>query len=159
MCDLFSSDFLCNHLFHLLIVIIFISTESRECLLNPCLNGATCFNYTDGLLCECAMGFNGLNCEFAISCDQNPCLNGASCVNNSDGYQCICDFGWRGMNCETEIDECERMNCMNGAICFDLVAGFVCFCQPGFEGLFCETSIFLSDLTFDCPFSFIHKLN
>ena len=118
----------------------FIHLESTECLDNPCLNGATCYNFTDGIECSCAPGYNGTNCELAISCTNDPCLNGATCLNSDNGgYECLCDFGWTGTNCETEIDECELMQCMNGASCIDFLAGFACLCPPGYTGILCET--------------------
>ena len=42
-------------------------SEIKECLSNPCLNGATCYDLLNGYFCDCLSGFNGLDCEISSS--------------------------------------------------------------------------------------------
>jgi len=73
--------------------------------LNPCLNGAECYNdesYEGGVRCECAAGWTGNTCADAEDkCDPNPCQNGGEC---EDGI-CYCPETCRGSKCETCITD------------------------------------------------------
>ena len=64
------------------------------CQSNPCQNGATCsvplYRYL--YVCECAVGFEGVDCEHAVEdeCASNPCGSGGTCVDGMQAYTCIC---------------------------------------------------------------------
>ena len=95
-----------------------------ECDPDPCQNGATCTETTDGttlapdeFFCACTTGFVGQNCELINPCTIEPCLNGATCqesitvgTNNLPDtvtYECSsCPLGYTGDNCEIDTDEC-----------------------------------------------------
>ena len=36
---------------------------SDFCVINPCLNGATCAGYLGGRTCTCVSGYSGIDCE------------------------------------------------------------------------------------------------
>ena len=73
-----------------------------DCVLDPCLNGATCINLQVGYLCECPPGWNGTNCEVNIDeCASDPCLNGGTCTEGLDLFHCTCASGWTGTRCDS----------------------------------------------------------
>jgi len=37
------------------------------CVLNPCRNDGTCFNFQDDYVCHCREGFDGKSCELGNS--------------------------------------------------------------------------------------------
>ena len=37
--------------------------DIQECASDPCMNGATCLEGTNGYQCQCAPGFDGTNCD------------------------------------------------------------------------------------------------
>ncbi|XP_071952131.1 uncharacterized protein [Antedon mediterranea] len=128
-----------NRLFVLFVVIgvahvrAFPQTQNiDECTTNPCLNGATCFNFGGSYVCSCVPGYTGTDCETDIGeCAQpQPCLNGGT-------YRCDCPPGYGGINCEINIDDCFGNPCVNGQ-CFDLVGGYVCSCFQGYTGINCD---------------------
>lgn len=118
------------------------SLFSDECEVNPCRNGGTCSNGSQGFSCDCAPGFAGPTCgEVLDHCASGPCLNGSACANAGDGYTCVCPPGYSGQNCETDINDCAGEPCQNGGVCSDGVGSFSCACAPGFDGDACEHAI------------------
>ena len=99
--------------------------DINECDPDPCQNGATCTETSDGTIpavgvyhCECVAGFEGYACHIEIPCDTNPCQNGATCseIVSTDppptytiiGNQNTCSSrgdGYRGLT----ADECENV--------------------------------------------------
>lgn len=70
---------------------------------SSCLNGGTCHDLVNSFRCECALGFEGMNCETRIlPCDSNPCLEGGTCVNDKSltSFHCVCPYGFTGSRCE-----------------------------------------------------------
>ena len=54
----------------------------NECDSNPCENGATCRDDTDGFMCQCAPGYYGSRCQHMLDhCSSSPCRNSATCIN------------------------------------------------------------------------------
>lgn len=76
-------------------------------LYSSCLNGGTCHDLVNDFRCECAPGFQGMNCETRITpCDSNPCLEGGTCVNDKSftAFHCVCPYGFTGPRCEVSYD-------------------------------------------------------
>ena len=48
---------------HMLTRCYVFMTDIDECSSNPCLNGATCVDGTNGYTCTCVAGYTGTNCE------------------------------------------------------------------------------------------------
>ena len=63
--------------------------------MNPCLNGATCFDKVGYYRCGCLPGFSGLNCEIKEpGCDK--CIN-STCINEGRNIiKCLCPSGRTG---------------------------------------------------------------
>uniref|UniRef100_A0A671TWW3 Delta-like protein n=1 Tax=Sparus aurata TaxID=8175 RepID=A0A671TWW3_SPAAU len=140
----------------------------HACLSNPCSNGGSCSETSQGYECQCAPGWSGPSCTIskialnlhplnvfctckchtlslspsldANECDSKPCDNANSCRNLIGGYFCECIPGWMGQNCDININDCKDQ-CQNGGTCKDLVNGYHCVCPPGFAGEHCERDI------------------
>ena len=51
----------------------------------------------DSYACQCAAGFEGVNCTINTDdCIDEPCING-DCVDRISGFDCNCHPGWSGM--------------------------------------------------------------
>ncbi|XP_022258327.1 fibropellin-1-like, partial [Limulus polyphemus] len=119
--------------------------ELDGCHDNPCKNGGSCFDVTDGIRnagyrCLCSHGFRGSKSDFVVNksrCDEQPCFNNATCWGNETNYWCDCPKGFAGQNCETNINECLSGPCVHG-VCEDGKGVFTCYCLPGFGGDHCE---------------------
>ena len=132
------------------------SVNYNECLISPCLNGATCIDGDAAYFCACSAGFSGVNCEININdCSPNPCLHGGTCVDSVNSYKCFCPKGYFGTNCE--IMDMKRDNdictnyCRHGS-CFKRLVNdpkslfhksyeIFCTCIPGFTGSRCEINV------------------
>lgn len=112
------------------------------CADDPCANGATCREVTDGFFCECVVGYEGDTCEVNTDdCADDPCFNGGTCNDAVDGYTCACAAGYEGTQCQVDIDDCADDPCENGAACIDRVDDVECACVTGYTGDLCETNI------------------
>ncbi|XP_041733156.1 protocadherin Fat 4 isoform X2 [Coregonus clupeaformis] len=136
---------------------------SDPCLVNPCLNGATCSKnvhigpevfvlespsvifvspQNEIFNCSCSAGFAGTLCELDIDeCDERPCENESVCVNNPGGFRCHCQRGFSGLYCSADVDVCLEVDCQHGGTCLNMDDGVHCDCSPGYEGEFCERSV------------------
>lgn len=118
------------------------SVFTDECAEDPCRNGGTCKNGSQGFSCECQPGFAGPRCEEVMDrCAAKPCQNGGACSNDAAGYTCVCPAGFSGANCESNVDDCAGQPCLNGGVCSDGIGAFTCACAPGFDGPTCEHPI------------------
>ena len=112
------------------------------CSLDPCDNGATCQDTTDGFTCECVPGYTGALCEIEINeCAEDPCLNGGTCIDFINDFECLCPPEYSGANCDVQVIFCEVDSCANGATCIEEVDGFLCMCSSGYTGPTCEGNI------------------
>ena len=41
------------------------SSDNRECNSNPCRNGGICRDQIRSYVCECPLGYGGINCEIS----------------------------------------------------------------------------------------------
>ncbi|KAL9962211.1 hypothetical protein ACROYT_G031293 [Oculina patagonica] len=117
---------------------------------NPCKNGATCVDYTEGVAdsfnCTCVPGYEGTFCENNIDdCKSSPCINGGFCFDGINSYTCLCPPETEGVNCETVIrDLCADNPCKNGGTCQrtgDKRRNYTCSCPPNFTGRNCTVNI------------------
>ena len=106
---------------------VFNFSEINECDQQPCQNNGTCADTIRSYNCSCAVGYNGINCEFGKQslvlwlflvflftiihqlvfifldvneCDHQPCKNNGTCINTAGSYNCDCPTGYNGTNCE-----------------------------------------------------------
>ena len=62
--------------------VFYFILEVDTCVSSPCMNGATCVNTKESYCCDCAPGYNGVNCENEINeCLSSPCYQASTCVN------------------------------------------------------------------------------
>ncbi|XP_070566516.1 neurocan core protein-like [Ptychodera flava] len=71
-----------------------------HCLPNPCMNGGTCSQDSQGYTCSCTEDYVGDDCEIVDRCKLNPCMNGGACFNEPDNFKCSCLEGFTGPTCE-----------------------------------------------------------
>lgn len=129
---------------------------SDPCLVNPCLNGATCNKnvhigpevfvlespsvifvspQNEIFNCLCSAGFAGTLCELDVDeCDERPCEKQSVCVNNPGGFRCHCRRGFSGLYCSAALDVCLGVHCQHGGTCLNTEDGVHCDCSPGYEG-------------------------
>uniref|UniRef100_A0A8C3AIP3 Delta-like protein n=1 Tax=Cyclopterus lumpus TaxID=8103 RepID=A0A8C3AIP3_CYCLU len=126
----------------------------HACLSNPCSNGGSCSETSQGYECQCAPGWSGPSCTINVDdCSPNPCNHGGTCQDLVNGFKCHCPSQWTGKTCligeplglfspfrhvtpVNHANECESKPCVN-----DLVNGYRCMCPPGFAGENCERDI------------------
>uniref|UniRef100_A0AAR2JRL6 Neurogenic locus notch homolog protein 1 n=1 Tax=Pygocentrus nattereri TaxID=42514 RepID=A0AAR2JRL6_PYGNA len=116
----------------------------NECLSNPCVNGGTCRDMTNGYVCSCRPGFTGPNCQTNINeCASNPCLNQGTCIDDVAGYKCNCLLPYTGELCEAVLAPCSARPCKNGGVCRESedYQSFSCACPAGWQGQTCEVDI------------------
>ncbi|XP_038065532.1 fibroblast growth factor receptor-like isoform X3 [Patiria miniata] len=123
------------------------SVRAQSCMTDTCMNGGTCMDGMGGVVCTCAMGWTGQNCEDAMpdACSNTPCQNNGSCmpVMGMMMYECMCAAGFSGRDCE--MDACGNPNrCHNGGTCMREDSGnmYECICPPGFDpGTDCSDNV------------------
>lgn len=60
----------------------FLFSVVDTCVSQPCMNGGTCVNTKESYRCDCAPGYNGVNCEKELNeCLSSPCYQSSTCVN------------------------------------------------------------------------------
>eukprot|EP00048_Salpingoeca_helianthica_P006382 m.97807 g.97807 ORF g.97807 m.97807 type:complete len:1254 (+) comp13990_c1_seq1:106-3867(+) len=113
-------------------------------LLQPCLNGGTCFDGTDAsdsslTSCVCPQGYTGTFCETLVNtCFPNPCANGGRCTPLVNDFSCTCAPGFTGPLCQNDINECLTLpNACRDGCCRNLPGNYTCDCFPGAVGPRC----------------------
>uniref|UniRef100_A0A6Q2ZCH1 Delta-like protein n=1 Tax=Esox lucius TaxID=8010 RepID=A0A6Q2ZCH1_ESOLU len=114
----------------------------HACLSDPCFNGGSCVETSQGFECQCAPGWTGLSCSTDVDeCSPNPCGHGATCQDLVNGFKCTCPSQWTGKTCLIDANECDGNPCVNANSCRNLIGGYFCDCLPGFSGEHCEKDV------------------
>ncbi|XP_048590010.1 uncharacterized protein LOC5502460 isoform X2 [Nematostella vectensis] len=123
------------------LVALWQSRDINFCGSAPCVNGGVCKEEVGSYKCECALGFDGTNCEQDIDdCDPNPCREG-TCVDLVNGFTCDCGAVATGLTCQISVDECAASPCLNDGTCIDGPGNYSCICSTGFLGPTCEINV------------------
>uniref|UniRef100_A0A7N8XXP7 Delta-like protein n=1 Tax=Mastacembelus armatus TaxID=205130 RepID=A0A7N8XXP7_9TELE len=119
-----------------------VSTADHACLSNPCLNGGSCAETSQGYECLCAPGWTGPSCSINVDeCLGNPCSHGGTCQDLVNGFRCTCPPQWTGKTCLIDANECDDNPCVNANSCRNLIGGYFCECLPGWSGQNCDTNV------------------
>ncbi|KAF3708394.1 Protein jagged-1b [Channa argus] len=114
----------------------------HACLSNPCSNGGSCSETSQGYECQCASGWSGPSCTINVDdCSPNPCNHGGTCQDLVNGYKCHCPSQWTGKTCLIDANECDSKPCVNHNSCRNLIGGYFCECIPGWTGQNCDINI------------------
>ncbi|XP_075875032.1 protein jagged-1b [Nelusetta ayraudi] len=114
----------------------------HACLSNPCSNGGSCSETSQGYECQCAPGWSGPSCDINVDdCSPNPCNHGGTCQDQVNGYKCLCPSQWTGKTCLIDANECDSNPCANANSCRNLIGGYFCECLPGWTGQNCDINI------------------
>uniref|UniRef100_A0A8C6SWK4 Delta-like protein n=1 Tax=Neogobius melanostomus TaxID=47308 RepID=A0A8C6SWK4_9GOBI len=107
----------------------------HACLSNPCSNGGSCSETSQGYECQCAPGWSGDSCAINVDdCSPNPCNHGGTCQDLVNGFKCHCPPQWSGKTCLIDANECESKPCVNANSCRNLIGGyFAIVCLAGRE--------------------------
>jgi hypothetical protein len=92
-------------------------TDTRPCSSNPCLNNATCVDFS-----------NSMNYKMSAIID-----------TNSSSFYCLCDEYYEGSYCESKIDLCRNETCSNNGICYESNNLPKCKCFNMYYGDKCES--------------------
>ena len=137
--------------------------DSCDSSRNPCKNGATCRDITDGLTdsfnCTCPPGYDGILCGNNINeCASSPCQNGGFCVDYVNYYSCLCPSDFECDNCECIIpDPCISKPCANGGTCQrsgEKRKNYTCTCLPNFTGRNCTVNVTSLSFQFSSTLNF-----
>uniref|UniRef100_A0AAR2KTZ8 Delta-like protein n=1 Tax=Pygocentrus nattereri TaxID=42514 RepID=A0AAR2KTZ8_PYGNA len=112
----------------------------RACLSNPCANGGSCKEISQGYECSCAAGWSGPSCNIN-DCTPNPCNHGGTCQDLVNGFKCSCPSQWIGKTCLIDANECDDKPCVHAKSCRNLIGGYFCECLPGWTGQNCDINI------------------
>ncbi|XP_017571984.2 protein jagged-1a [Pygocentrus nattereri] len=114
----------------------------NACLSEPCFNGGSCVESSQGFECQCAPGWTGPSCAInKDECSPNPCNHAGTCVDLINGFKCICPAQWTGKTCLIDANECAENPCVNAHSCRNLIGGYFCECLPGWTGQNCDINI------------------
>ncbi|CAL8367128.1 unnamed protein product [Gadus morhua 'NCC'] len=114
----------------------------HACLSNPCANGGSCTETSQGYECQCGPGWTGPSCSINVDeCSPNPCSHGGTCQDLINGYKCHCPTQWTGKTCLIDANECDSKPCVNANSCRNLIGGYFCECTPGWTDQNCDTNI------------------
>ncbi|XP_042161731.1 protein jagged-1b isoform X1 [Oncorhynchus tshawytscha] len=121
-----------------------VNCERAEhaCLSNPCSNGGSCVETSQGYGCVCGAGWSGPSCSINVDeCSPNPCNHGGTCQDLVHAYKCHCPPQWTGKTCRIDANECDSKPCVNANSCRNLIGGYFCECDAGWTGLNCDINL------------------
>jgi len=112
-----------------------------------CQNGGTCTINGAGYLCNCPIGFTGMNChtqEIITTCNSNPCGTHGTCIQavlpSGPAIFCNCENRWTGKYCDVSLvdENCPVGFCLSGGTC--RMNGNIPYCQcpSAYTGQRCE---------------------
>lgn len=82
-------------------VVSLLLADENECVSGPCQHGGNCVDLFDAYSCQCAPGWDGVNCEINFNeCQSSPCDNGGTCRDEVNRYSCDCLPGYDGSTCK-----------------------------------------------------------
>ncbi|KAM8860063.1 protein jagged-1b [Spinachia spinachia] len=114
----------------------------HACLSNPCSNGGSCSETSQGYECQCAAGWSGPSCTINVDdCSPTPCNHGGTCQDLVNGFKCHCPSQWSGKTCLIDANECDSKPCVNSNSCRNLIGGYFCECVPGWTGQNCDIDV------------------
>ena len=114
--DLVNNKFICS-CFSAYLTGAACQLDSRPCSSSPCLNNASCVDFTNA---------NGYNMSSIFS-------------TNSTEFFCLCDKYHQGSYCESEINVCQNETCSGNGNCVDLNNQAKCECFSMYLGEKCDT--------------------
>ncbi|XP_046566698.1 neurogenic locus notch homolog protein 1-like [Haliotis rubra] len=107
--------------------------EILACTRNPCGNGGTCKDLTNGYNCSCSPGYSGINCETFIGFPPGYSSTTASSVSTGSST--------------STLESCDEVKCLNGGFCVHVVLPFSCVCIYPFSGEYCEIDMSITTTT------------
>uniref|UniRef100_W5LHF9 Delta-like protein n=1 Tax=Astyanax mexicanus TaxID=7994 RepID=W5LHF9_ASTMX len=114
----------------------------NACLSEPCFNGGSCVESSQGFECRCSPGWTGPSCTInEDDCSPNPCNHAGTCVDLINGFRCLCPSQWSGKTCLIDANECDENPCVNAHSCRNLIGGYFCECLPGWTGQNCDINV------------------
>ena len=116
VCEFVNSKFVCS-CFSAYLTGAACQLDTRPCLSSPCLNNATCVDFTNA---------NGYNMSSIFGA-------------NSTDFSCLCDKYHQGSYCESEINICQNETCSGNGNCVDLNNQAKCECFNMYLGEKCDT--------------------
>ena len=116
VCEFVNSKFVCS-CFSAFFAGAACQLDTRPCLSSPCLNNATCGDFTTA---------NKFNMSSIFS-------------TNSTEFFCLCDKYHQGSYCESEINICQNETCSGNGNCVDLNNKAKCVCFNMYSGEKCDT--------------------
>ena len=114
--DLVNNKFVCS-CFSAFLTGSACQLDTRPCSSSPCLNNATCVDFTNA---------NKFNMSSIFG-------------TNSTDFYCLCDKYHQGSYCESEINVCQNETCSGNGNCVDLNNQPKCECFSMYLGEKCDT--------------------
>lgn len=111
---------------------VLASTAEHACLSNPCANGGTCKETSQGYECQCAVGWSGPSCEISKAAHKRAFYSNSNQRCQVAKQHCVSN-----LLCSIDVDDCTPNPCKHGGTCQDLVNGFKCTCPPHWTGKMC----------------------
>lgn len=116
----------------------------HACLSNPCSNGGSCSETSQGFECQCAPGWSGPSCDISKARNALRRCRWRSCSikqRRCDGACFLfCSLALPhprlSLPC-TDVDDCSPNPCNHGGTCQDQVNGYKCLCPSQWTGKTC----------------------